>query len=79
MLFNTIMIKKQRIVHLSDVNKSTYGGGHYKTYGYTNKDLALLFDCSIDYVRHLICNKTIDPKSIESICKHYMKMMGRRD
>lgn len=79
MIYYVIMFKKQRTVCLNDINQAKWNGGHYKIYGYTNQDLAILFNCTVDYVRHLISNKQIDPMNLYSICSFWARSIGRRD
>lgn len=67
------MIKKRRVVILNNINKDgNRKGGHYKIYGYTKQDLALLFNVTIPTLRNMISKKLLDPSSLDSICKLYI-------
>jgi hypothetical protein len=64
------MIKKRRYVTLSNINKDgRKHGGRWKVYGYTKRDLALLFNVTIPTLRNMISAKLLDPTNLESIVK----------
>jgi hypothetical protein len=66
------LMRVNRLVELSNINnKGKYGGSHYKTWGYTYRDLSVLFNTSEQQIRNLVYEKKLDPSSLWSIIDYW--------
>jgi hypothetical protein len=74
------MPKQVRTVVLSQLNRrAVQGGGQYKTYGFTQIDLAALFQVEQTTIRNWISRKKFNPEDLSSIITFYNSRAKKQD